>query len=153
MNYMDPSIVSALAALTGATIGGLTTAIANWLRHRGQVRAQWLLHEKNRRQSLYREFIEDASRCHIDALQHHEVSGSTPGLVALYAKLNRMRVLSSKPVVRSAERIAQTIMDTYLEPDKSFGELRDMVKSGSIDLLREFSEACREEFEICDRQL
>jgi hypothetical protein len=45
-------------------------------------------------------------------------------------------------------------MDTYLEPDKSFGELRDMAKCGSIDLLREFSEACREEFdEMRDRQL
>ena len=67
---------------------------------------------------------------------------------------NRMRILSSTPVVRSAEHIARTIMDTYLEPDKSFGELRDMVKRGSIDLLREFSEACREEFdEMRDQQL
>jgi hypothetical protein len=62
--------------------------------------------------------------------------------------------LSSRPVVRSAEHIAKTIMDTYLEPDKSFDELRDMAKSGAIDLLREFSEACREEFdEMRDRQL
>src|SRR3954470_8562840 len=151
---MDASIISALAALTGATIGGLTSGVANWLNHRSQVRAQWLLREKNRREILYRDFIEEASRCHIDALQHHDVSGGTPGLVALYAKLNRMRVLSSKPVVRSAEHIAETIMDTYLEPDKSFGELHDMAKSGSIDLLREFSEACREEFgEMRDRQL
>jgi hypothetical protein len=151
---MDASIISALAALTGATIGGLTSGVANWLNHRSQVRAQWLLHEKNRRQILYRDFIEEASRCHIDALQHHEVSDGTPGLVALYAKLNRMRVLSSEPVVRSAEHIAKTIMDTYLEPDKSFGELRDMAKCGSIDLLREFSEACRAEFdEMRDRQL
>ena len=151
---MDASIISALAALTGATIGSLTSGISNWLNHRRQVRAQWLLHEKNRRQTLYRDFIEEASRCHIDALQHHEVSDGTAGLVALYAKLNRMRVLSSMPVVRSAEHIARTIMDTYLEPDKSFGELRDMAKRGSIDLLREFSEACREEFdEMRDRQL
>ena len=86
--------------------------------------------------------------------QHHDVGDGTPGLVGLYAKLNRMRVLSSKPVVRSAEQIARTIMDAYLEPDKSFGELRDMAKSGSIDLLREFSEACRDEFdEMRDRQL
>ena len=151
---MDASIISALSALTGATIGGLTSGVANWLNHRSQVRAQWLLHEKSRRQILYKEFIEEASRCYIDALQHHEVSDGTPGLVALYAKLNRMRVLSSQPVVRSAEHIAKTIMDTYLEPDKSFGELRDMAKRGSIDLLREFSEACREEFdEMRDRQL
>jgi hypothetical protein len=151
---MDASIISALAALTGATIGGLTSGVANWLKHRSEVRAQWLLRERNRREILYRDFIEDASRCHVDALQHHEVSDGAPGLVALYAKLSRMRVLSSRPVVRSAEHIAQTIMDTYLEPDKSFGELRDMARHGSIDLLREFSEACREEFdEMRDRQL
>jgi hypothetical protein len=151
---MDASIISALAALTGATIGGMTSGVANWLNHRSQVRAQWLLHEKNRRQMLYRDFIEEASRCHIDALQHHEVSDGTPGLVALYAKLNRMRVLSSKPVVLRAEHVAKKIMDTYLAPDKNFDELRDMAQSGSIDLLREFSEACREEFdEMWARQL
>ena len=65
-----------------------------------------------------------------------------------------MRVMSSKPVARSAEHIAKTILDTYLEPDKSFGELRDMAKCGPIDLLREFSKTCREEFdEMHDRQL
>jgi hypothetical protein len=58
-----------------------------------------------------------------------------------------MRVLSSRPVVHSAEHIAKRIMDTYLQPDKSFVELRDMAKSGAIDLLREFSDACRDEFE------
>ena len=144
---MDASIISALAALTGATVGGLTSGIANWLNHRSQVRAQWLLHEKNRRQILYRDFIEEASRCYIDALQHHEADADIPGLVELYAKLGRMRVLSSKPVVHSAEHIAKKIMDTYLEPDRSFVELRDMAKSGAIDLLREFSEACRDEFD------
>jgi hypothetical protein len=58
-----------------------------------------------------------------------------------------MRVLSSRPVVHSAEQIAKKIMDAYLEPDKSFVELRDMARTGAIDLLREFSDACREEFE------
>ena len=47
---------------------------------------------------LYRDFIEEASRCHIDALQHHEVSDGTPGLVALYAKLYWTPALSSKLV-------------------------------------------------------
>ncbi len=151
---MDASIISALAALTGAAVGGLTSGIANWVNHQSQLRAQWLLHEKNRRQILYRDFIEEASKCYIDALQHHEADADIPGLVGLYAKVGRMRVLSSGPVVHSAEHIAKKIMDTYLEPDKSFGELREMAKCGSIDLLREFSEACREEFdEMRDRQL
>jgi hypothetical protein len=144
---MEASAISALAALTGTAVGGLTSVAANWLSHRIQIRAQWVQHEKNRRQILYRDFIEEASKCYIDALQHHEADADLPGLVSLYAKLGRMRVLSSRPVVHSAEHIAKKIMDTYLEPDKSFVELRDMAKSGAIDLLREFSDACRDEFE------
>ena len=142
---MEASVISALAALAGTAVGGLTSVAANWLTHRNQIRAQSLQHEKNRRQILYRDFIEEASKCYIDALQHDEAN--VPGLVGLYAKLSRMRVLSSKPVVDTAESITRKILDAYLEPDKSFAELRDMAKNGTIDLLREFSTACREEFE------
>jgi hypothetical protein len=142
---VDASIMSALAALTGAAVGGLTSGIANWLNHRSQLRAQWLLHEKSRRQILYADFIEDASKCYIDALQHGE--GNIPGLIGLYAKLSRMRALSSTPVVQHADEVARKILDTYLEPDRSFVELREMAIDGTIDLLQGFSAACRVEFD------
>jgi hypothetical protein len=61
---MDASVISALAALAGTAVGGLTSVLANWPSHRIQVRAQRLQHEKNRRQILYRDFIEEASKCH-----------------------------------------------------------------------------------------
>jgi hypothetical protein len=142
---VDTSIISALAALTGAAVGGLTSGIANWLNHRSQVSAQWILHEKTRRQILYKDFIEEAAKSYIDALQHDEAD--IPGLVGLYAKLSRMRTLSSKPVVHHAEDVARKILDTYLEPDKNFVELREMAIDGTIDLLRGFSDACHDEFE------
>ena len=142
---MDASIISALAAVTGAAVGGLTSALANWLNHRSQLRAQWLLHEKRRRQILYRDFIDEASKCYIDALQHDEAD--IPGLVGLYAKLSRMRAQSSRPVVHRAEEVARKILDTYLEPDRSFVELREMAIAGTLDLLRGFSDACHDEFE------
>jgi len=142
---VETSITSALAALAGSAIGGLTSVAANWLNQRSQIRAQWVQHEKTRRQILYRDFIDEASKCYIDALQHNEADVSS--LVGLYAKLSRMRVSSSKPVVQHAEVIARKILDTYLEPDRSFVELRDMAINGSIDLLQEFSDACRDEFE------
>lgn len=142
---MNASAISALAALAGTAVGGLTSVVANWLTHRTQVRAQWRQHEKNRRQILYRDFIEEASKCYIDALQHGEAD--IAGLVGLYAKLGRMRVLSSKPVVQSADSIVRTILDAYLEPDKIFVELRDMAIRGTIDLWHDFAHACREEFE------
>jgi hypothetical protein len=142
---VDVSIISALAALTGAAVGGLTSGIATWLNHRSQVRTEWILHETSRRQTLYRDFIEDASKCYIDALQHDKPD--IPGLVGVYAKLSAMRALSSKPVVHCAEDVARKILDAYLEPDKSFVELREMAIDGTIDLLRGFSHACYDEFE------
>ena len=146
---MDTSIISALAALTGAAVGGLTSGITNWLNHRSQIRAQWLLHEKNRRQILYRDFIEEASKCYIDALQHNEAD--IPGLVGLYAKLSRMRALSSRLAVHHADEVVRKILDAYLEPDRSFIELREMAINGTIDLLHGFSEACHDEFEEMKR--
>jgi hypothetical protein len=142
---MDGSGITALAALAGTAVGGLTSVAASLLSHRIQIKGQWVQDERSRRQTLYRDFIEEASKCYIDALQHDEPDIS--GLVGLYAKISRMRVLSSKGVLDSAEHIARKILDTYLEPDKSFAELRDMARTGAIDLLNDFSNACRDEFD------
>jgi hypothetical protein len=136
--------------LAGAAIGGLTSVLATWLSQRTQARLQWLTQDKTRRQELYKEFIENASRCYADAIQHDKPD--FPALVALYAEIGRMHVLSSPRVVDSAEQIGQRILDTYLEPDKSFLEIREMIKSGSIDLLQNFNEACRAEFESLRKQ-
>jgi hypothetical protein len=142
---MNASIISALAALLGAAIGGLTSVFASWLTQQSQAKAQWIAQDRIRRQDLYKEFIEEASKCYADALQHDKPD--IPALVGIYAKMSRMRVQSSPDVVASAERIGRKIIDAYLAPDKNFLELREMVNSGSIDLLSEFSDACRLEFE------
>jgi hypothetical protein len=131
--------------LTGAGIGGLTSVLASWLKQHTQARAQWLAQDRTRRQELYKEFIDEASKSHIDSLQNDK--SDLPALVGLYAKISRMRILSSPKVVESADQIVRTIVETYLAPNKTFPELRDMLNSGSIDLLRDFSEACRAEFE------
>jgi hypothetical protein len=142
---MNSSIVSALGALAGAITGGLTSVLASWLTQHAQARAQWRMQDKLHRQELYREFIERASRCYIDALQHDKTD--MPALVELYVRVGRIRILSSPRTIESAERVARTIIDTYLEPNKTFLELREMANRGSIDLLRDFSETCRAELE------
>jgi hypothetical protein len=142
---MDASGITALAALMGAAVGGLTSGFASWLIQKTQVRTQWLAQEKLLRQELYKEFIEEASQCYIDALQHDKPD--IPALIGLYAKVGRMRILSSQTVLEHAEQVERTILDTYLAPDKTFPELREMANSRSINLLRDFSEACRAEFE------
>ena len=142
---MNAPIISAMAALLGAAIGGLASFLASWMTQRMQMRAQWLTQEKLRRQDLYKEFIEEASKCYIDALQH--ATGDIPSLVTLYTKIGRMRIISSPNVIDSAERIGRKILDTYLGPDRNFLELREMVNDNSIDILNDFTKACREELE------
>jgi hypothetical protein len=137
---MNAPIISAMAALLGAAIGGLASFLASWMTQRMQVRAQWLTQEKLPRQDLYQEFIEEASKCYIDAFQH--ATG-----VTLYTKIGRMRIISSPNVIDSAERIGRKILDTYLGPDRNFLELREMVNDNSIDILNDFTKACREELE------
>ena len=60
------------------------------------------------------------------------VEADVSGLVGLYAKLSRMRILSSERVARSADNMVRKILDTYLEPDKTFVELRNMASNRTI---------------------
>jgi hypothetical protein len=109
---MNASIISALAGLIGAAIGGLTSGLASWFAQKTQAHLQWLVYERSRRQDLYKEFIEAASQCYADARQHEKPEMSA--LVDLYAKIGRMRLLSSPTVVASAEQIGRRINETYL---------------------------------------
>jgi hypothetical protein len=141
---VDPAYFSAFAALAGSVIGGLTSLGASWLTQHTQVRAQQLTYNIARREELYKYFIEEASKLYADALEHD--TADTSKLVALYALVSRMRVLSSPPVVENAERVMRVIVETYLGPNKTFRELSETLKNGQeIDLLRDFGEACREE--------
>ena len=142
---MDASVITAVAALVGATIGGLTSVLASWLTLRTQARAQWLAIDVAHRRDLYKEFIEEASKCYVHALQHDEPD--IPSLVGVYAKLGRMRILSSPEVLQSAEQVERRIVDEYLAAQKTFIELREMINSGSVNLLAPFSTACRTELE------
>jgi len=129
--------------LAGSLIGGLTTFATAWATQRQQANVQWLLQEKTRRQELYQQFIEDASKLYVDALIHDQVP--IPSLVGLYASMNKMKVVSTPRVAEGADKIIRMIIDTYFLPNKTLPELHAMVEGGALDQLREFSDACRDE--------
>jgi hypothetical protein len=141
---MEPATISALAALAGATIGGVTSFAATWLTQRTQARVQELTHSLTVREQLYKAFIKEASKLYADALVH-EISDIS-NLVELYAMISEMRVISVRNTVESAEKIARLIVNTYRAPSKTLPELEDMVNRGAIDVLQTFSEAARQEF-------
>ena len=142
---MDIAYVSALSALGGSVIGGLISGVSTWLSQRVQAMSVLLSQDKSRREDLYRDFIVTASKVYADALIHDEPQ--IPDIVTLYALISRMRILSSPRITACAEGIARTVNDAYFLPNKTIQELHDMVKSHSIDPLKEFSEAARDELQ------
>jgi hypothetical protein len=138
---MDAAYISALAALSGSIIGGLTSLGASWVSQTSQARTQQLLGDRSRRQELYNAFIEEAMKLYGEALVSDDAQVSK--FVGLYVMLNRMRVLSSQPVVENAERVIHTIAETYFEPNSTLRDLRG--KDDKIDILRCFSETCRDD--------
>jgi hypothetical protein len=140
---MDQAYVTALAALAGSVIGGVTSLATSWLTHRAQFRAQRAGHDLSRREDLYWDFIEEASKLYADAFEHD--TADVAKLVKLYALISRMRVLSSHQTVDSADKVARVIVETYLSPNKTFRDLPAFIEDNSMDPLREFSNSCREE--------
>jgi hypothetical protein len=56
-------------------------------------------------------------------------------------------VISSPQVIKSAELVVKRIVDTYFERDRTFTQVRTMVTDGSFDIIRNFSEKTRAEFD------
>ena len=142
----DAAYLPALSALAGSMVGGLTSGLTTWLSLRNQARAGQLAHDLSRRDDLYKDFIVAASKAYGDAMLSNEPQ--MQDLVALYAMISRMRVLSSARTVVCAQKVVEATVDTYFAPNKTIRELRELIRSGGgIDPLKDFSEAAREELQ------
>jgi hypothetical protein len=141
---MDTAYISAVSALAGSVIGGLTTGFTTLLSQRSQARAGMVAHELSRREDLIKDFIVAASTVYGDAIVNSEPK--MPEIVDLYAMVSRMRVLNMPKSVVRADEVMRSILDTYFSPNRTLADLRELVKTGGgVDPLKAFSEAAREE--------
>jgi len=141
---MDTALISALSALGGSIVGGLTSGATTWLGHRSQAKAGRRLHNVTQRESLYRDFVTAASEAFGEALTHSDPEPQQ--LVTLYGMISRMRILSSPEVVACADKTINSIIETYFSPNRTLLEIHALIKNGEpIDPLKEFSEVAREE--------
>ena len=101
---MDTAYLSALAALAGSAVGGLTSLAGSWISLHTQNQAQNRAYDRAKRGELHRNFINEASRLHGDSLVHD--NAEVQQLVAMFALISRMRILSSPLLVRTAEQVA-----------------------------------------------
>jgi hypothetical protein len=151
---MDNSVITALAALFGSLIGGLTTLATAWLSQRYSSRSQHQRNEIAKRETLYGEYIDEASARMIDALEH-EVSDANQ-IVRMYGLFCRIQLVCTDPVLEEAERLMKKTAEAYTMPNITLG---DLVMRGARESLAEsdpivaFSRACREELDALQRHL
>jgi hypothetical protein len=138
--------LSAVAALVGTFVGGITSIATSWLGQQRQTKEQRRARQKAEVEALYKLFILEASKLYGDALEHNTTE--IPKLVDIYATLNRMRVLSSPKVMAEADNALRMILDTYAKENTTFSGIRQLIDHGFPDPLRAFSQACHEELKM-----
>jgi hypothetical protein len=140
----DPALLSALAALAGALIGGGASLTAAIYTQRYQDRQQRAARETTKRESVYADFIMSASNL---LLKAHLSDGLTLGgdEQHLIGVANRMRLFAPPNVVQEAEAVIRGVIKISLEPSVNLRKLTmaDLSKNPDSDLLLAFSLACR----------
>lgn len=142
---MNAGYVSALAALAGSAIGALASFATTWMTQRFQDRAQRLSQTLARREHLYGDFIDEASRLFGDALTHRLENPSK--MVALYAIRSKLLLFASPPVITEANRVMERIAKAH-RTDLDELAAAEQVERDHLDVLRGFAEACREELSL-----
>ena len=140
---MDTASISALAAVGGSAVGALASFLTTWLTLSGQQRAQALTHAMARKETLYGEFIDEASKLFTDALTHELDDVSK--FVRLYALSNKLRLFAPAAVLEQMDKVTSRIPEIYRRPNL---DLRTAGNQPAMDILRDFSEACRKDLHV-----
>lgn len=147
---MDPAALTALSAIFGSAVGGSATMATAWLTQRTQGRREHIEAEIRKREQLYVEFITEGAKHTVEALDHQLESPARLSL--LYSILSRIRLRCSEDVLSAAEATVTQIVERYFHPNLSPEELRQTVIARAEDPLKNFSEACRRELRLLERQ-
>ena len=138
---MDSTVVTALAAALGSLVGATASIGTTWISQRRQsmrASAEWKLRDH---ESLYKEFIMEASRLFGDAMVK---SLERPDqLVGLYGILSRIRLISGDEVLSKAVGCCHRIVELYRRPNMTAEQIRTAFEANEFDPLKEFSAACR----------
>ena len=140
---MDSTVVTALAAALGSLVGATASIGTTWISQRRQsirASAEWKLRDH---ESLYKEFIMEASRLFGDAMVK---SLERPDqLVGLYGILSRIRLISGDDVLSKAVGCCHRIVELHRRPNMTADQIRAAFEANEFDPLKEFSAACRAE--------
>lgn len=147
---MNTAIISALAALGGSSIGALAPVLSNFILERSVTRRELLNRQITQRETLYSDFINEASRVYAKSVTRN--LDSTDELVSLYALVSRIRLMATEPVAHEAEAFVKLIVARFGEPNLTFEQIRAAALSTKREPLDVFSLACRKELRTILKQ-
>ena len=151
---IDPALLSALAALLGALIGGGASLTAAIYTQRYQDRQQRAARETTKRETVYADFIMSASKLLLKAHLSGglELGGDEQHLIGL---VNRMRLFAPPNVIQEAESLIKGVIEISLEPSVDLRKLTmaALSKNPDADLLLPFSLASRADLDNVHRTL
>jgi hypothetical protein len=152
---MDAAITSALAAVMGASVGGLASLGSTWLGERSRSRRDLLQREIGKRESTYSEFIERAFHLFAASATHsiEDDVAEVAGLASLYAVSSRIRLFASDGVILEADKVVDRIIAQYGDENISAEQLRTSALERKEDPLKEFSITCRRELQDIQRAM
>ena len=150
---MDGGVTSALAAITGAFVGGLASMANTWIGERSRHRRELLQREIARRETTYSEFIERASKLYVASATHRidDDDAEVAEMVSLYAVSSRVRLFASVQVIVEAENVIDRIARQYGYDNLSAEQLRMSTVEKRDDPLKAFSIICRSELQGLQR--
>ena len=125
---MDSSIIAALSAILGSTVGGLSTFATTMLNQRYAMRRDILAKDVANREQLYSEFLKEVGNLYFDSINRtlNDVS-QQPSLITMYSLVGRIRMISSEGVLTSAEKVAEDIVESYKRPPMTFQEFQQLL--------------------------
>jgi sugar/nucleoside kinase (ribokinase family) len=142
--HIDPALVSTIAALVGALMGGSASLAAAIYTQRYQDRLQRVARETTKREQVYADFIMNASKLLLNAYVHEEITldGDEQHLIGL---ANRMRLFAPPNIIDEAEAVIRGLIEISLKPSVDLRKLAtaELSKNPNSDLLLPFSLACR----------
>ncbi len=121
---INEAVISALAALTGSAVGGLTPIISNYLIQRGLTQRELLTHELVERQNLYAEFIRFGTTLYVSATTKQPQDENLDDLVKLYALVGRIQLYPN-----AKDRVIVFSLVFKFPPDDSGTRLPDQNES------------------------
>lgn len=140
---MDQAYISTISALSGTIIGGLTSFATSWLVQNAQARAARLAVERTKREDLYGRFLDTLSLLYSEAMTSEQMDYSK--LVNVFALKGRIMLLSTPPVVDSADTCVKTMVALYMSPPMTQEAVRALMEDREADIFRSFTAVCREE--------